>query len=94
MDPHGKSRHKCFGCYDGALRHVHCTISLTSSLSRIFTPEQTEIDFAQIAGAGLTWVRLALPYWAIQVYDDEPFLEGVAWQYFLKLVVYKILFEG
>ena len=26
---------------------------------------QTEEDFAQIAGAGLNWVRLPIPFWAI-----------------------------
>ncbi|CAE6534547.1 unnamed protein product [Rhizoctonia solani] len=46
----------------------------------------TEEDFAQIAGAGLNWVRIALPYWAIEVAPGEPFLEGVAWKYFLKAI--------
>ncbi|KAG9044880.1 hypothetical protein FS837_007377 [Tulasnella sp. UAMH 9824] len=44
----------------------------------------TEKDFAAIAGAGLNWVRLPIPFWAIQKYDNEPFLEGVAWKYVLK----------
>lgn len=44
----------------------------------------TEKDFAEIAGAGLNWVRLPIPYWAIEVWDGEPFLEGVAWKYALK----------
>ncbi|KAF8339924.1 glycoside hydrolase superfamily [Cantharellus anzutake] len=46
----------------------------------------TEQDFAEIAGAGLGWVRIPLPFWAIEVRNNEPFLEGVAWQYFLKAV--------
>ena len=45
---------------------------------------QTEKDFAAIAAAGLNWVRLPIPFWAIQKYDNEPFLEGVAWTYVLK----------
>ena len=40
---------------------------------------QTEQDFAQIAGAGLNWVRIPLPWWAIEVRGDEPFLPKVAW---------------
>jgi glucan 1,3-beta-glucosidase len=40
----------------------------------------TEEDFAEIAGAGLNWVRIPLPYWAVEKFDDEPFLEGVAWK--------------
>ncbi|KAF5373029.1 hypothetical protein D9758_001649 [Tetrapyrgos nigripes] len=46
----------------------------------------TEEDFAEIAGAGLNYVRIALPYWAIETRGDEPFLEGVAWKYFLKAI--------
>jgi len=40
---------------------------------------QTEKDFAEIAGAGLNWVRIPLAYWAVEKADDEPFLEGVSW---------------
>ncbi|KAG8708506.1 hypothetical protein FRC09_001214 [Ceratobasidium sp. 395] len=46
----------------------------------------TEEDFAQIAGAGLNWVRIPIPFWAIEVYPGEPFLEKVAWKYFLKAI--------
>ncbi|UZJ56084.1 hypothetical protein CBS101457_005404 [Exobasidium rhododendri] len=46
----------------------------------------TEYDFAQIAAAGLNWVRLPIGYWAITKMDNEPFLEGVAWEYFLKAI--------
>ncbi|KAF9513357.1 glycoside hydrolase family 5 protein [Hydnum rufescens UP504] len=46
----------------------------------------TEQDFAQIAGAGLSWVRIPFPFWAIEVRNAEPFLEGVSWTYFLKAI--------
>ncbi|EMD38346.1 glycoside hydrolase family 5 protein [Gelatoporia subvermispora B] len=46
----------------------------------------TEQDFAEIAGAGLNWVRIPLPYWAIEVREGEPFLPQVAWKYFLKAI--------
>lgn len=46
----------------------------------------TEQDFAQIAGAGLNWVRIPLPFWAIEKYSDEPFIEKTCWQYFLKAI--------
>ncbi|KZT18580.1 glycoside hydrolase family 5 protein [Neolentinus lepideus HHB14362 ss-1] len=45
----------------------------------------TEEDFAQIAGAGLNWVRVPIPYWAIETWEGEPFLEGVAWKYILRM---------
>jgi glucan 1,3-beta-glucosidase len=41
---------------------------------------QTEQDFAQIAGAGLNWVRIPLPFWAIETRDNEPFLPKTAWK--------------
>ncbi|KAG8910929.1 hypothetical protein FRC01_006043, partial [Tulasnella sp. 417] len=49
-----------------------------------FIHSQTEEDFAQIAGAGLNWIRLPIPFWAVEKYPDEPFLEKVAWKYILK----------
>ncbi|KAJ6514468.1 glycoside hydrolase [Mycena vitilis] len=56
----------------------------------------TEQDIAQIAGAGLNWVRLPIPFWAISTWSDtgkdengkvvgEPFLEGVCWKYIVRL---------
>ncbi|KAH7101447.1 glycoside hydrolase family 5 protein [Auriculariales sp. MPI-PUGE-AT-0066] len=44
----------------------------------------TEQDFADIAGAGLNWIRLPMPYWAIEVYDGEPFVPKTSWTYALK----------
>ena len=51
----------------------------------------TEEDIAQIAGAGLNWIRLPIPFWAIEKWDNvgvdttgatvsEPFLARVCWQ--------------
>ncbi|KAJ7487024.1 glycoside hydrolase family 5 protein [Mycena latifolia] len=56
----------------------------------------TEKDIAQIAGAGLNWVRLPIPFWAISTWADvgtdgngpvaEPFLNGVCWKYIVRLL--------
>lgn len=46
----------------------------------------TEKDFAEIAGAGLNWVRLPIPFWMISTIEDEPFYEGGAFKYFQKAV--------
>ncbi|KAI3479652.1 hypothetical protein L1887_58273 [Cichorium endivia] len=46
----------------------------------------TEQDFANIAAAGLNWVRLPIGFWALETYSNEPFLEGVAWNYVLKAI--------
>jgi len=44
---------------------------------------QTEEDIAQIAGAGLNWIRLPIAYWAIETWAGEAFLEKVQWKYVL-----------
>ncbi|EDR10975.1 glycoside hydrolase family 5 protein, partial [Laccaria bicolor S238N-H82] len=46
----------------------------------------TEKDFAEIAGAGLNFVRIPIPYWAIETRGSEPFLAGTSWTYFLKAI--------
>ncbi|KAJ7142765.1 glycoside hydrolase family 5 protein [Mycena epipterygia] len=45
----------------------------------------TEEDIAQIAGAGLNWVRVPIPFWAMR-WVGEPFLEGVCWKYIVRLL--------
>ncbi|KAG1870210.1 glycoside hydrolase family 5 protein [Suillus subalutaceus] len=46
----------------------------------------TEQDIAEIAGAGLNWIRLPIPFWAIETWDFEPFLEKVCWPYILRVL--------
>ncbi|KAF9567579.1 exo-beta-1,3-glucanase [Agrocybe pediades] len=46
----------------------------------------TEQDFAEVAGAGLNYIRIPIGYWAIEVRGDEPFLPKVSWTYFLKAI--------
>ncbi|THU78854.1 glycoside hydrolase family 5 protein [Dendrothele bispora CBS 962.96] len=44
----------------------------------------TEKDIAQIAGSGLNFLRIPIPFWAIETYEGEPYLEKTAWTYLLK----------
>ncbi|PPQ78311.1 hypothetical protein CVT25_011682 [Psilocybe cyanescens] len=44
----------------------------------------TEQDIAQIAGAGLNWIRLPIPFWAIDTWGDEPFLAKTSWKYIVQ----------
>lgn len=46
----------------------------------------TEQDLAEMAGAGLNWIRLPIPYWAIETWPGEPFLAQVCWKYILRLI--------
>ncbi|KAF8350820.1 exo-beta-1,3-glucanase [Amanita rubescens] len=57
---------------------------LQSQLVKHYQTFITEQDFAEIAASGLNFVRIALPYWAIEVRAGEPFLPQVSWTYFLK----------
>lgn len=41
-----------------------------------------------IAGSGVSWIRLVIPFWAIETIEGEPFVEGVAWQYVLKALTW------
>ncbi|THH07807.1 hypothetical protein EW145_g3127 [Phellinidium pouzarii] len=49
----------------------------------------TEQDIAQIAGAGLNWIRLPIPFWTVDKWtttnDTEPFLAHTSWKYTLRL---------
>jgi hypothetical protein len=44
----------------------------------------TEQDIAEIAGAGLNWVRIPIPFWAIDVWPGEPFLARTSWKYIVQ----------
>ncbi|KAI0060559.1 glycoside hydrolase family 5 protein, partial [Artomyces pyxidatus] len=46
----------------------------------------TEQDLADIAGAGMNWIRVPIPYWAIDTWEGEPFLARVSWKYILRLI--------
>lgn len=58
--------------------------NLTNAMTEHYETWITEKDFAQIAAAGLNWVRIPFGWWAIETYEGEPFLRGVAWTYMLK----------
>ena len=96
MDSLHRSRVQHVGRHRRALQHLHRAFSFSCFLSLFFaaclsTPllyHQTEEDFAEIAAAGLNWIRLPIPYWIIEVYPGEPFLANVGWTYFLKALTW------
>ncbi|KAF7337353.1 Glycoside hydrolase family 5 protein [Mycena sanguinolenta] len=70
--------------------------TLQTTLEKHYDTFITEQDIAQIAGAGLNWVRLPIPFWAINTWSNigvqgdgtiggEPFLGGVCWKYIVRL---------
>ncbi|TFK63908.1 glycoside hydrolase [Pluteus cervinus] len=60
--------------------------NLQTEMEQHYSTFITEQDFADIAGAGLNWVRIPIGYWAIETQPGEPFLAQVSWKYFLKAI--------
>ncbi|KAI5900779.1 glycoside hydrolase family 5 protein [Schizophyllum commune H4-8] len=46
----------------------------------------TEQDIAEIAGAGLNWLRIPIAFWAIETWEGEPFLAKTSWTYLLRVL--------
>ncbi|KAA8910019.1 glycoside hydrolase superfamily [Sphaerosporella brunnea] len=46
----------------------------------------TESTFKEIRDAGLDHVRIPFGYWAVRVYDGDPFVPNVAWRYLLRAI--------
>ncbi|KKF94756.1 putative glucan 1 3-beta-glucosidase D [Ceratocystis platani] len=58
--------------------------SAKGTLEKHYATFITESDFKAIADAGLDHVRIPFSYWAIEVYDDEPYLHRTSWRYLLR----------
>jgi glucan 1,3-beta-glucosidase len=57
--------------------------NLATEMEEHYATFITEQDFADIAAAGLNFVRIPIGFWAIETINDEPFLVGTSWKYFL-----------
>ncbi|GAP87096.1 putative beta-glucosidase 6 [Rosellinia necatrix] len=55
-----------------------------STLEEHYATFVTEQTFAEIRAAGLDHVRIPYSYWAVQTYDDDPYLFRVSWRYLLR----------
>ncbi|CAG7854560.1 Probable glucan 1,3-beta-glucosidase D; AltName: Full=Exo-1,3-beta-glucanase D [Serendipita indica DSM 11827] len=55
-------------------------------LEKHYATFYTEKDFADIVAAGLNWVRLPIPFWAVETVGNEPYIESVQWKYVLKAI--------
>lgn len=51
-----------------------------NQIETVYNTFITEQDIAEIAGAGLNWIRLPIPYWAIDTWEGEPFLAKTSWK--------------
>ncbi|CCM06308.1 uncharacterized protein FIBRA_08559 [Fibroporia radiculosa] len=70
--------------------------NILSVMENYYNTFITEQDIAEIAGAGLNWIRLPIPFWAIDAWDNvgvlngttvaEPFLARTCWSYILRVM--------
>ncbi|KAF7306449.1 Glycoside hydrolase family 5 protein [Mycena indigotica] len=83
-------------------QHLLADGKLESTLETHYATFITEQDLAQIAGAGLNWIRVPIPFWAVGTWSDvgtdafgtganggtvaEPFLNAVCWKYFVRML--------
>ncbi|CAJ2504877.1 Uu.00g122710.m01.CDS01 [Anthostomella pinea] len=59
-----------------------------STIEKHYATFVTESTFAEIAAAGLDHVRIPYSYWAVQTYDDDPYLFRTSWRYLLRGIEY------
>ncbi|CAA7271152.1 unnamed protein product [Cyclocybe aegerita] len=57
-----------------------------SQLEQHYDTFITERDIAEIAGAGLNFLRIPIAFWAIETWDGEPYLAKTSWKYFLRVL--------
>ncbi|OTB09499.1 glycoside hydrolase family 5 protein, partial [Hypoxylon sp. CI-4A] len=55
-----------------------------STLEKHYATFVTESTFQEIQAAGLDHVRIPYSYWAVQTYDDDPYVFRTSWRYLLR----------
>ncbi|CAK7201112.1 hypothetical protein SEUCBS139899_003814 [Sporothrix eucalyptigena] len=60
------------------------TTKCSSTLENHYASFVTESTFAEIAAAGLDHVRIPFSYWAVEVYEGDPYLFRTSWRYLLR----------
>lgn len=56
------------------------------TLERHYASFVTESTFKEIADAGLDHVRIPFSYWAVEVYDGDPYVFRTSWRYLLRAI--------
>ncbi|ODA82407.1 hypothetical protein RJ55_00914 [Drechmeria coniospora] len=62
----------------------HLGASASKTLEAHYDSFVTEATFKAIADAGLDHVRIPFSYWAVQVYDGDPYVFRTSWRYLLR----------
>lgn len=55
-----------------------------STLEKHYATFVSEQDFVDIRAAGLDHVRIPFSYWAVENYDDDPYVFRTSWRYLLR----------
>lgn len=55
-----------------------------ATLEKHYATFVTEQTFKEIRDAGLDHVRIPYSYWAVQTYDDDPYLFRISWRYLIR----------
>ncbi|KAI0015321.1 glycoside hydrolase family 5 protein [Xylariomycetidae sp. FL0641] len=55
-----------------------------ATLEKHYATFVTEDTFKEIQAAGLDHVRIPYSYWAVQTYDDDPYVFRTSWRYLLR----------
>ncbi|KAI0539089.1 glycoside hydrolase family 5 protein [Xylaria digitata] len=64
-------------------KHLGAKTTATT-LEKHYATFVTEQTFKEIRNAGLDHVRIPYSYWAVQTYDDDPYLFRISWRYLLR----------
>ncbi|KAG6023190.1 hypothetical protein E4U41_002079 [Claviceps citrina] len=62
----------------------HLGRAAADTLENHYATFVTEDTFRDIAAAGLDHVRIPYSYWAVEVYDDDPYIFRTSWRYLLR----------
>ncbi|CAD6499283.1 BgTH12-03403 [Blumeria graminis f. sp. triticale] len=62
----------------------HLGNSAKRTLEKHYASFVNEQTFADIANAGLDHVRIPFSYWAVAIYDNDPYVFRVSWRYLLR----------
>jgi glucan 1,3-beta-glucosidase len=57
-----------------------------STLEKHYATFVTEQTFAEIRDAGLDHVRIPYSYWAVETYDNDPYVFRTSWRYLLRAI--------
>ncbi|PKS11520.1 hypothetical protein jhhlp_003285 [Lomentospora prolificans] len=64
----------------------HLGENAKATLEKHYATFVTESTFKEIADAGLDHVRIPFSYWAVEVYDDDPYVHRTSWRYLLRAI--------